>query len=225
MRMVVFALVAVVTAACSARPATEWRIAGPPGPVGPAGVAGPPGPAGQPGPAGAPGPVGAAGPAGAPGPIGQAGPPGPVGAAGPPGTQGVAGAAGAPGADAKLESFRHVLFAYDKADVPSDEGAKIDQIAGYVKQHEGLVVLLDGHTDPRGSDQYNMALSQKRVVAVREALVKAGVPPDRIATTASGKKRRACSEATEPCYQADRRVEVYFGSDSGYPAAGVRGTK
>jgi outer membrane protein OmpA-like peptidoglycan-associated protein len=162
MRMVVLVLIAVVTAACSARPATEWRIAGPPGPA---------------------------------------------------------------GADAKLESFRNVLFAYDKADVQPDEQAKIDQIAGYVKQNEGLVVLLDGHTDPRGSDKYNMDLSQRRVTAVREALVKAGVPAERIATTASGKKRLACGEPTEPCYQADRRVEVYFGGDSGYPAAGVRSTK
>jgi outer membrane protein OmpA-like peptidoglycan-associated protein len=118
-----------------------------------------------------------------------------------------------------------VLFAFDQAAVQPDEAAKIDQIAAYVKQHDSLVVLLDGHTDPRGSDKYNLALSQRRVAAVREALVKAGVPPDRIATTASGKKRRACSEPTEPCYQADRRVEVYFGAEGGYPAAGVRGTK
>jgi peptidoglycan-associated lipoprotein len=210
MRMVVFAALVVVTLGCSSRPVSDWRIVGPPGPIGPAGAAGPTGPAGQPGP---PGLAGPAGPAGSPGSAGLAGPIGP------------AGAPGAPGADAKLEAFRNVQFAYDKADVRPEEMAKINQIASYVKQNDGMVVLLDGHTDPRGTDQYNLALRQKRVSAVREALVKAGVPNDRIATTASGKKRLLCSEKTEPCYEADRRVEVYFGTDSGYPAAGVRGSR
>ena len=216
MRMVVFAALVVATAACSARPATDWRIAGPAGPPGPVGVAGAVGPAGQPGPAGPPGPAGSPGPPGSPGPVG------PVGAAGP---AGPAGAAGVAGADARLEAFRHVLFAFDKSDVQADEMKKIDQIATYVKQNQNIVILLDGHADPRGSDKYNQDLSQRRVRAVREALVKAGVPADRIAVSAQGARRLACAEKTEECYQTDRRVEVFFGADGGYPAAGVRGTK
>ena len=87
--------------------------------------------------------------------------------------------------------------------------------------------MLDGHADPRGTDKYNMALSQRRVSAVRDALVKAGIPAERIATVASGEKKPTCNEKTEDCYQADRRVEIFVGTDRGaaYPAAGVKGTK
>ncbi len=127
--------------------------------------------------------------------------------------------------DAKVPTFRDVLFAYDRAEIPADEATKISQIADFVKQSDGVIVMLDGHTDPRGTDGYNLGLSQRRVKAVRDALVKAGVPEDRVSTAASGKKRPKCVDKTEECFQIDRRVEVYFGSDSGYPAAGVRGTR
>jgi outer membrane protein OmpA-like peptidoglycan-associated protein len=204
MRMVALAALVVMTVGCTARPATEWRIAGPAGPAGP------------------PGPPGAGGP---PRPAGPAGPPGPMGAAGPPGPPGAQGAVGAAGADAKVVAVRDVLFAFDRAEVPAEEAAKIDQIAKYMKETDGMVVMLDGHADPRGTDKYNLELSRRRVAAVQQALVNAGVPPDRIATMASGDRRPRCAEKTEECYQADRRVEVYFGADSGYPAAGVRGPR
>jgi outer membrane protein OmpA-like peptidoglycan-associated protein len=210
MRMVAFAALVVLTVGCTARPVSEWRIAGPPGPAGapgPAGPAGPPGPAGQPG---------VAGPAGPAGPVGVAGPVGPAGAQGP---------AGAAGADAKVPAVRDVLFAFDRADVQPDEATKVTQIAEYVKQTDGVVVMLDGHADPRGTDTYNLDLSRRRVTAVREALVKAGVPAERISINAAGDRRPKCAEKTEDCYQADRRVEVYFGTEGGYPAAGVRGTR
>jgi peptidoglycan-associated lipoprotein len=129
------------------------------------------------------------------------------------------------GADAKVPAFRDVLFAYDRAEVPPDETAKITEIAEYVKQNDGVIVMLDGHADPRGTDKYNLGLSQRRVKAVRDALVSAGVPADRVSTYASGDKRPKCNEKTEDCFQADRRVEVYFGTDGGYPAAGVRGPR
>jgi outer membrane protein OmpA-like peptidoglycan-associated protein len=150
---------------------------------------------------------------------------GAAGAPGPAGAQGVAGAPGAPGMDAKVPVFRDVLFAYDRAEIPTDEATKIAQIADFVKQTDGVVVMLDGHTDPRGTDDYNLGLSQRRVKAVRDALVNAGVPEDRVSTAASGKKRLKCTERTEECFQIDRRVEVYFGTDGGYPAAGVRGPR
>jgi peptidoglycan-associated lipoprotein len=207
MRMVAFAALVVLTVGCTARPATEWRIAGPAGPAGPAGTAGPSGPAGPPGTAGPPGPAGA------------------MGAAGPAGSAGIQGAAGPAGADAKVLVIRDVLFPYDRAEVSADEAAKIAQIAKHLKETDGMVVMLDGHADPRGTDKYNLDLSRRRVAAVRQALVNAGVPADRISTNASGDRRPKCNEKTENCYQADRRVEVYFGTDSGYPAAGVRGPR
>jgi outer membrane protein OmpA-like peptidoglycan-associated protein len=206
-------LIALLVAGCSARPMSDWNIVGPPGPPGERGPAGPGGAAGS------------AGPAGPTGQIGKAGPPGPAGGPGPAGPAGPVGPVGAAGADAKWMSFRDVLFDYDKADIRADEQSKITQLANYVKKNDGLVVRLDGYTDPRGSDPYNMKLSERRVEAVKKALTDAGVPADRIRLGAHGERQPRCMEKDESCYQADRRVEVFFGTEEGTVAASPRGTK
>jgi outer membrane protein OmpA-like peptidoglycan-associated protein len=212
---VTLGMIAMLVAGCAAR--TDWQIvgpAGPPGEPGPAGPAGPPGPAGPTGPAGQ---------------IGQAGPPGPAGAAGvagPAGPAGAVGAAGAAGADAKWMSFKDVLFDYDRAEIRPDESAKITQLAEYIKKNDGLVVRLDGHADPRGTDPYNMKLSQRRVEAVKKALIDAGVSADRVRVAAFGDRILKCtSKNDEGCFQADRRVEVYFGTDDTSAMASPRGTR
>jgi peptidoglycan-associated lipoprotein len=86
--------------------------------------------------------------------------------------------------------------------------SEVSEIAAYVKQNPSTKVGIDGHTDPRGTDKYNQALSERRVDAVREALVKAGVPADKILTGAFGEARPVCNQSTEDCWQRDRRVEV-----------------
>ncbi len=130
------------------------------------------------------------------------------------------------GAAAPPPAFKAAHFASDKSEIPAAEMVNIAGIADYMKQHAGVLVMLDGHADPRGTDVYNVALSQRRVDAVRDALVQAGVPAERITTVASGKGRPVCTEPTEECLQAQRRVEVYVGTDrESYPAGGVKGTR
>jgi peptidoglycan-associated lipoprotein len=142
------------------------------------------------------------------------------------GPAGAIGPAGAAGADAKWMSVDDVLFDYDKAEVRSDEMPKINKLAEYVKQNDGIVLRLDGHTDPRGNNPYNEKLSERRVEAVKKALVDAGVPAERIRLASFGERRLKCTEKNdENCYQADRRVEVYFGTDEGTVAASPRGTR
>ena len=184
-------IVLILVAGCTARQLPEWNLAcppGPPGPPGPAGAAGPPGPAGPPGSAGL------------------------AGAMGPAGAAGASGAAGERGTDARWIGIPDILFHYDKADLRPDETQKIRQVADLFKKNDHLIVRLDGHADPRGSDRYNITLSERRVDAVRRGLVDAGVPADRIVIAAFGEKRPKCDAATEDCYKADRRVEVFFGA-------------
>ncbi len=73
---------------------------------------------------------------------------------------------------------------------------------------------IDGHTDPRGTDPYNQSLSERRVNAIRDALVNAGVSAGRIHTGAFGESQPKCNESTEACWQRDRRVEVLIGTDT-----------
>ena len=172
------------------------HVYGPPGPAGPAGPAGPPGP---------PGPAGSAGPAG---PQGPAGATGPVGVAGAPGAPGPAGAAAPPRTWA---SFADILFDFNKSNVRSSETSKVDKIAEYMKDNPNSEIGLDGFTDPKGTEGYNQVLSQRRADAVKAALLAKGVPSARIRTGAFGEARPRCTEATEACWQQDRRVEVLVG--------------
>jgi len=130
------------------------------------------------------------------------------------------------GAAAPPAAFKAVHFASDRSEIPAAEMVNIATVANYMKQHAGVFVRLDGHADPRGTDAYNVTLSQRRVDAVRDALVQAGVPAERITTVASGEGRPVCTQQTEECLQAQRRVEVYVGTDrEPYPAGGVKGTR
>lgn len=179
-----FAIIGLFAIGCTARPMggdTGWKVYGPPGPAGPVG------------------------PAGAQGPAGPAGPQGP---GGPAGMAGMAGVQGAPGAAASWTSFKNFLFDFDKSDIRANDMSEVSDVAAYMKQNPSTKVGIDGHTDPRGTDKYNQALSERRVNAIRDALIKAGVPADKILTGAFGESRLICNQSTEECWQRDRRVEV-----------------
>lgn len=140
---------------------------------------------------------------------------GPMGPAGPMGAQGPAGPAGAQALAAKnWASFRNFLFDFDMSNIRSNETNHVSDVAAYLKQNPSARVGIDGHTDPRGTDAYNQSLSERRVNTIRDALVAAGVPGDKIHTGAFGESQPKCNASTEACWQRDRRVEVLIGTDT-----------
>jgi peptidoglycan-associated lipoprotein len=183
-RVLCFVTLALLVAGCSVRPVggvDGWKVYGPPGPEGP------------PGPAGAPGPQGIAG---LPGPTGPQGPAGPAGVKGPAGETVV------------WKGFSDVLFDVNKSEIRPAEADKLTALAAWMKANPGLRVELEAFADPRGSAAYNMQLSRRRLEAVRSALVAAGVSPYAIVTGAYGEMNPKCTDATETCWQQDRRVEI-----------------
>lgn len=80
---------------------------------------------------------------------------------------------------------------------------------GVTGQNPSVRLGIDGSTDLlRGTNQYNVALSQQRVSNVRDALIQAGVSADRMETGGFGVARMKCSDSAESCPQRDGRVEV-----------------
>ena len=154
--------------------------------------------------AGERGPAGPAGPTGAQGP---AGPVGPQAMANPIGPQGQAGAL------TRSVPFKDILFDTDKSDIRSNETSKIADIAAHAKQNAPMQVSIGGYADPRGTEQHNQGLSERRVKAIRDALIKAGVSSDKIQTSAFGEQKLQCNESTDACWQRDRRVDVGFRTD------------
>jgi outer membrane protein OmpA-like peptidoglycan-associated protein len=113
-------------------------------------------------------------------------------------------------------TFKDILFDFDKSNLRANEQSEIDRIASHLQQNPSFTVGIDGHADPRGTDRYNQALSERRVNAIKAELMKAGVPTEKIQTGAFGEQRLKCNDQTEACWQRDRRVEVLMGNN---PAA------
>jgi outer membrane protein OmpA-like peptidoglycan-associated protein len=185
--------------------------------TGPAGMTGAQGSPGLTGAQGSPGMTGAQGSAGMTGAQGSAGMTGVQGSAGMTGVQGPTGITGATGPGApnlaplpavRWTSMKDFMFDFDRSDIRYSESKKPAEIATYMSQNPTARLGIDGYTDSRGSSQYNLPLSQRRVATVRDALIQAGVPADRIETGTFGTDRSLCNPATEQCAQRDGRVEV-----------------
>ena len=67
--------------------------------------------------------------------------------------------------------------------------------------------MIGGYCAERGSAEYNLALGEQRAAAAKQALVSAGVPVSRIRTVSYGKEKQFCTEASESCYQQNRRAQ------------------
>jgi peptidoglycan-associated lipoprotein len=97
-----------------------------------------------------------------------------------------------------------VYFAFDKADVRPEEATKLDQNAEWLKGNE-VLVLIEGHADERGTNEYNLALGDRRAKAIRDYLIGKGIATERINTVSYGEERPVCTEKTEDCYKRNRR--------------------
>ena len=105
-------------------------------------------------------------------------------------------------------SLKDIMFDYDRSDIRYSESRKPAEVAAYMSQNPSVRLGIDGYTDSRGTSQYNVPLSQRRVTTVRDALIQAGVPADRIETGTFGTDRPVCNPSAEQCSQRDGRVEV-----------------
>ncbi|MDD7984539.1 OmpA family protein [Lentisphaera marina] len=101
-----------------------------------------------------------------------------------------------------------VYFAFDSAAVRSAEDAKIQAIAEFLTANPSFTLVIGGHCDERGSDEYNRTLSEKRALSVKESLLSAS--PDlemRIETVAYGEEKPAVIGADSQSYAKNRRAE------------------
>jgi peptidoglycan-associated lipoprotein len=104
-------------------------------------------------------------------------------------------------------AVKPVFFDYDSYDVRPDAQSAIQADASFLNQHPNLKVVIGGYCDERGSTEYNLALGENRANAAKQALVSAGVAPDRLRTVSYGKEKQFCSEHNEQCWQENRRAQ------------------
>jgi outer membrane protein OmpA-like peptidoglycan-associated protein len=115
-----------------------------------------------------------------------------------------------------------VLFDTGRATLKPGADRDLDRLAQALKDNRNTRVLIEGHTDSVGGDDYNQALSERRAEAVADALRLRGVPPDRYEVKGLGKAFPVASNETSAGRQQNRRVEIVFSDDSGRFAQGER---
>lgn len=103
-----------------------------------------------------------------------------------------------------------IHFATDKAEITPQSMPLVKKFAEFLIKNKGSLVHIIGHTDWRGSELYNMALSKRRAKAVRDALVKFGVSPSRLSTEGKGESEPIASNRTPEGMALNRRTEVHL---------------
>jgi peptidoglycan-associated lipoprotein len=100
-----------------------------------------------------------------------------------------------------------VLFDYDSAELSQAARERLTSNARFLRERPELVVAIEGHADERGTNEYNLALGERRAGAAQQLLVTLGISPDRLRTISYGEERPKCSIPAESCWSTNRRAE------------------
>jgi len=100
-----------------------------------------------------------------------------------------------------------IHFDFDKAELRKDAVDTLTSHVAWLKDHADALLLIEGHCDERGTDEYNVALGERRAKSVSELLAAQGISPERISTTSFGRERPLCTTNTEECRMKNRRAE------------------
>lgn len=112
----------------------------------------------------------------------------------------------------RLAKMEDALFDFDKSTIRPDATTALkddvsvirDILAAYPSQK----LLIEGHADERGSEEYNLALGDRRAQSVKDFLTSMGIPDRQLTLISYGKERPVCSDESESCYQRNRRAHV-----------------
>jgi peptidoglycan-associated lipoprotein len=102
------------------------------------------------------------------------------------------------------------FFALDSTELTAESRGAIQKNLEYLKRWTSTKVLVEGHADSRGTNEYNLALAERRAAAVRDYLVSLGITADRVTVVSKGEEAPFCTEEAENCWQQNRRGHFVF---------------
>jgi OOP family OmpA-OmpF porin len=103
--------------------------------------------------------------------------------------------------------FRNILFDFDKSNIKPDSFAILDEIVEYLETNKGIMMEIQGHTDNKGTAEYNMKLSYKRADSVRKYIVGKGIAPERLKVNGLGFSKPVVPNDSDENRTRNRRVE------------------
>lgn len=102
-------------------------------------------------------------------------------------------------------NFPTIYFGYDSNALAPSETAKLDKVAAYINKYDNLYLIIEGHCDQRGTEEYNRSLGDRRANMIREYLVKANVDSAKLRTISYGKDKPAVEGNSEEAWGKNRR--------------------
>lgn len=105
------------------------------------------------------------------------------------------------------EALKNIHFDYDKSDIKEADRTLLQGIADFMKAFPNAKLEIEGHCDERGTNEYNLALGNRRAAAALAYLKTLGVDEARFTTISYGKEKPLCTEAKEACWSQNRRCE------------------
>ncbi len=113
---------------------------------------------------------------------------------------------------AELDGRRVLYFEFDSSDIRAEDQALVAAHAQVLSANPSLRVRLEGHTDERGTREYNIGLAERRSQAVRRALALQGAADAQLSTVSYGEERPAAAGDDEAAFAQNRRVELVYGN-------------
>ena len=102
------------------------------------------------------------------------------------------------------------FFDYDQSAIRDDARPVLQSNADYLRRWTSTRVTIEGHADSRGTNEYNLALGDRRAAAVRDYLTDLGIPANRMLGATRGEESPQCTEQAEACWQRNRRGHFGF---------------
>jgi len=102
--------------------------------------------------------------------------------------------------------FKDILFDFDKYNVQDKYKPELKSVASWMMKNTNARLSVEGNCDERGTNEYNLALGDRRAKAVKDYLVSLGVASSRIETLSYGEEKPLCTEHTEECWTKNRRA-------------------
>jgi peptidoglycan-associated lipoprotein len=113
----------------------------------------------------------------------------------------------APKAFEATSEIKMIHFDFDKADIRPADAAILDANARWLSANPKHLTLIEGHCDERGTNEYNLALGERRARATMNYLVSRGIQAGRMSTISYGEERPLCTEHNERCWSQNRRAQ------------------
>ncbi len=108
-----------------------------------------------------------------------------------------------------------VFFEFDKYELQAAARDRLAKNATFMRENPELVFRVEGHCDERGTNEYNLALGERRANAARSYLLSLGVPADQMRTISYGEERPTCAVSAESCWSQNRRAAFYAAEKRG----------